>query len=315
MSAERAGDRGGAWRPRPGDLVFIGGAGRSGAHPLARLLDRHPRFAEVPIEARFHCDRQGLPDLLRGRVELEGFLDKLRDFWWHRVRADGQPRGLYNLLTRRSFIAAVERFGDAYRSDPVAACRGLFADLLGRLANEREKPGLVEMSAHNLQEAPTLRRLFGEARFIHSVRDGREAASSVVARRGGPDNLVEGVDWWADRLRAIEAGLRGKADGTGPALSASEVWLVVFDELVWGDREGEYERLLEFLGIDDAAGVQELFEVEMHPDIGGHGRWREGLGRIERRRVERRYEAALKALEQEENHAARPLIDAYERLG
>jgi hypothetical protein len=160
-----------------------------------------------------------------------------------------------------------------------------------------------------------LRRLFGEARFIHSVRDGREAASSVVARSGGPDNLAEGIDWWADRLRAIDAGVRGKADDREAALSNSEVCVVVFDELVRGDREGDYERLLDFLGIDDAPGMQEFFELQMHPDIGGSGRWREGLGRIERRRVERRYEAALETLEQEGNHAARLLIDTHERLG
>ena len=97
---------------RPG--ASIGGTGRSGTHVLARLLGRHPRFAEVPIESRFHCNKRGMPDLLGGRVTLDGFLEKLRDFWWHRVRVDGQPRGLYNLLTRKQFDAALERFEDVY---------------------------------------------------------------------------------------------------------------------------------------------------------------------------------------------------------
>ena len=35
--------------PTANDLVFVGGTGRSGTHVLARLLGRHPRFAEVPI--------------------------------------------------------------------------------------------------------------------------------------------------------------------------------------------------------------------------------------------------------------------------
>ena len=61
--------------------------------------------------------------------------------------------------------------------------------------------------------------------------------------------------------------------------------------------------------------MQEFFELQMHPDAAHLARWREGLGRIERRRVERKYEAALAALEREGNHVARPLIDAYERLG
>jgi hypothetical protein len=297
------------------DLVLIGGTGRSGTHVLARLLGRHPRFAEVPIESRFHCNKRGLPDLLGGRVTLADFLSKLRDFWWHRVRVDGQPRGLYNLLTRKQFDAAVERFEVAYPADPVPACRRLFVDLLWSLAEEEGKPGLVEMSSHNVREAQTLRRLFGEARFLHTVRDGRDAASSVTTKTWGPDTILKGIDWWADRLRAIEAGVRGTEDGAAYALSSAELCVVVLDDLVWGDREGDYGRLLDFLGVDDDVAMREFFEDEMNPATAHLARWREGLGRIERRRVQRKYEAALAALEREKNHVARPLIDAYERLG
>ncbi|MBK5118213.1 MAG: hypothetical protein JJE23_15030, partial [Thermoleophilia bacterium] len=77
-------------------LVFIGGTGRSGTHALAHLLGAHPDFADVPIESRFHCNKRGMPDLLEGRITLAGYLAKLRGFWWHRVRVDGRPRGIYN---------------------------------------------------------------------------------------------------------------------------------------------------------------------------------------------------------------------------
>jgi Sulfotransferase family len=297
------------------DLVFVGGAGRSGTHAIARLLGQHPRYELIPIECRFHCNKRGMPDLLGGRVTLAGFVERLRDFWWHRVRVDGQPRGLYNLLTRKQFDAAVERFEVAYPSDPVPACRQLFVDLLGSLAAENGKPGLVEMSAHNVREAQALRLLFAEARFVHTVRDGRDAAFSVTTKSWGPDSVLEGIDWWADRLRAIEAGVRGTEDGAAYALSPAELCVVVLDDLVWGDREGAYGRLLDFLGVDDDAAMREFFDLRMHPAAAHLARWREGSGRIERRRVRRRYEAALAALEREGNHAARPLIDAYERLG
>ena len=46
------------------DLVFVGGTGRSGTHILGRLLGSHARFADVPIESRFHCNKRGMPDLL-----------------------------------------------------------------------------------------------------------------------------------------------------------------------------------------------------------------------------------------------------------
>ena len=303
------------WLPAAGDLVFVGGTGRSGTHVLARLLGRHPRFTGIPIEARFHCNKRGMPDLLGGRVTQAGFVEKLRDFWWHRVRVDGQPRGLYNLLTRRQFDLAVESFEAAYVPDPVGACRRLFRDLLWPLATEEGKPGLVEMSSHNIREAQTLRRLFPEARFVHAVRDGRDAASSVATKTWGPDGILEGIDWWADRLRAIEAGVRGSEDGAAYALGPDQLLTVVLDDLVWGDREGAYGRLLDLLEVDDEPAMREFFERQMNPAAAHLARWREGLGRVARVRVERRYESALAALDREGNHVARPLIECHERLG
>jgi hypothetical protein len=297
-------------------IVFIGGTGRSGTHVLGRLLGRHVRYAAIPIEARFHCNKRGIPDLLGGRVTLAGFTEKLRDFWWHRVRVDDQPRGLYNLLTRRQFDRAVEAFERGYHGDPIAACRRLFRDLLFPLAEEEGKPGLAEMSSHNIREAQTLRRLFPQARFIHAIRDGRDAASSVTTKTWGPERVAAGIDWWADRLRAIEEGIRGEEDGAAFSLPPDRLHVVVLDDLVEGERDAAYARLAAFVGDGaDDAGMRQFFEREMSPANAHLSRWREGLGRWGRLRVERKYERTLAALERERNHAAGPLIQAYERLG
>jgi Sulfotransferase family len=293
--------------------TFVGGTGRSGTHVLARLLDRHPELASVPIEARFHCNIRGMPDLLGGRVSLDGYLAKLREFWWHRVRVDDQPRGLYNLMTQGQFDAAVGEFELAYRSNPVGACRQLFWDLLGPWAEAAGKPRLVEMSSHNIKEAQTLRRLFGAARFVHAVRDGRDAASSVTTKTWGPDDVISGIDWWADRLRAIDAGVRSVEDGTEFTLPADRLCVIVLDELVEGDREATYAHLLAHVGVADAPAMREFFESEMSAAKANRGRWATGLGWLGRRRVRWRYERVLAALQMEDNHVAAPLIAAYER--
>ena len=317
MDGEREGQEKGVMpaRERADEVVFIGGTGRSGTHVLGRLLGRHPRLAGVPIECRFHCNKRGMPDLLGGRVSLAGFVEKLRDFWWHRVRIEGEPRGLYYLMTRRRFDAALELFAGAYHDDPLAACRRLFCDLLWPLAEEEGKPGLVEMSSHNVREAQTLRRIFPEARFVHAVRDGRDAASSVTTKTWGPDGIVAGIDWWADRLRAIDAGVRGEEDGSLYTLPADRLCVVVLDDLVGGDREAAYARLTGFVGADDDAAMREFFDRRMRPADAHLARWREGLGRLGRLRVQRKYDRTLAALERERNHAAVPLLEAYARLG
>ena len=300
-------------KPEAAPLVFVGGTGRSGTHVISRLLGRHPLLADVPIESRFHCHGpKGFPDLLAGRADLTDFLWKLRGFWWHRVRReDAEPRGLYNIISRRRFDAAAAAFEDAYDADPVAACRRLFCDLLYPVADELDRPGLVEMSSHNVREARVLDRLFGHAKFVHVFRDGRDVASSITTKTWGPEKITRAIDWWAERMRAIDAGVRAGGDD-GPALAPERFHIVLLDDLVERNREAEYERLLTFCGFEDAPSMREYFATAVGPDAAHRGRWRAGLGAMSTRRVERRYRSTLDALAREGNHAAPALIAASE---
>lgn len=298
----------------PRRIVFIGGTGRSGTHALARLLGQHSALADVPIEARFHCNKRGIPDLLEGRIGLRAFLEKLRGFWWHRVRVDGQPRGLYNLMREREFEAAIERFQARYDADPVAASRGLFLDLLWPLAERRGKTGLVEMSSHNVREAQTLLRMFPEACLIHALRDGRDSATSVRGKTWGPSSALAGIGWWAERLRAIEAGIRGSEDGAEFSVPADRFRVVLLDDLVGPpQRDQTYAELLEFLGLEDEEPMRRFFESQVTPEAAHLGRWRKELSRPTRALVQRRYFSTVAALEREGNHAAPVLQRALRR--
>jgi hypothetical protein len=295
------------------EIVFVGGTGRSGTHALAQLLGRHSGLADVPIEARFHCNKRGMPDLLEGRITLQGYLAKLRGFWWHRVRVDGRPRGLYNLMREAEFEAALERFENAYAEDPVAGCRGLFCDLLGPVAGRAGKPGLVEMSSHNIRASQTLLRLFPDARFIHALRDGRDSAASVTGKTWGPRRVGAAIGWWADRLRAIEEGVSGSADGTPFSIPAERFRVVLLEDLVGFQRERTYAGLLDFLGLRDEPAMREFFDAEMTAEKAHLGRWRRQLSGPGRALVQRRYERTVGALEREGNHAAPALRAALER--
>lgn len=296
-------------------FVFIGGTGRSGTHALARLLGQHSQLADVPIEARFHCNKRGMPDLLEGRITVATYVEKLRGFWWHRVRVDGRPRGLYNLMTEADFDAAVRRFEGRYQEDPIAGCRALVVDLLGPVAARAGKPAVVEMSSHNVKEAQTLLRLFPDATIIHALRDGRDAAASVTGKTWGPDSAVAAIDWWADRLRAIERGISGEEDGAAYGVPGGRFRLVLLDALVGGGRERAYAGLLELLGLADEPAMRSYFEAEVTAEAAHVGRWRQQLGVVGRLRLQRRYERVLTALEAEGNHAAPPLRALLESDG
>jgi hypothetical protein len=218
-------------------------------------------------------------------------------------------------MYRSAFDEAVERFEGGFHSDPIAASRRLYLDLLWPLAEEEDKPGLVEMSSHNVREAQILRRLFPESKLIHTVRDGRDAASSVTTKTWGPDDVVKGIGWWADRLRSIDRGVSGVEDGAEYRLEADRFHLVVLDDLVAGEREERLAELCGFLGIAPDEGMRAFFDGEMSASGMHRGRWAESAGPIGRARIRRRYERTLAQLRDEGNHVAGPLADALERLG
>jgi Sulfotransferase family len=313
----------GSERGAPSDLVFVGGTGRSGTHVIARLLDHHPRYHAIPIECRFHCNPNGLADVVTGRSTPEEFLAKLRRFWWHRVRYGGRAvtrlaalarrggkvRGLHKIISRDRFEEAVARFEADCEGDVVRASRDLFFDLLRPLAEEAGKPGLVEMSCFTIASAPGLARIFPEARFVHAVRDGRDAGSSKASKRQKehhPRDVTDGIEWWLGRLRLAEEGVRGLPD-------PSRVGPISLDELAWADRERAYRDLLGFLELDDVPAMREFFATHMHAEAAHRERWREGLDEAQQEEIRARYEEALAQLEREGYHCAAVLRRAHGR--
>jgi hypothetical protein len=310
----------------PAELVFVGGTGRSGTHIVAALLGEHSRFASVPIECRFHCNPNGLADLVDGRTTPGEFIDKLRRFWWHRVRiggrgtvrlrrlaawrgGDAKVRGLHKITTRQRLDGAIEEFEATVGDDVVAASRGLFFSLLGPLAKEEGKPTLVEMSCFTIAAAGGLGRIFPEARFVHSVRDGRDSGSSKVSKRQKahhPTDVSSGIDWWEGRLRMAEEGARALDD---PA----RLHVVSLDELVWGDRDASYEGLRTFLGVAEEPAMRKFFEERMSAGAAHRERWREGYTQAQQDEIQTAYEAALQRLERDGFHCAEVLRRSFER--
>jgi Sulfotransferase family len=313
----------------PAQLVFVGGTGRSGTHVVASLLGHHSRFTSVPIECRFHCNPNGLADVVEGRTTPERFVEKLRSFWWHRVRVGGRGtvrlrrlaarrgdeakvRGLHKITTRERLDAAIADFERDAEADALCASRALFYALLGPLAEDEGKPALVEMSCFTIAAAGGLGRIFPEARFVHSVRDGRDSGSSKVSKRQKmhhPTDVTSGIEWWEGRLRLAEEGVRALDD------AGERLHTVCLDELVWGDRDASYEALRSFLGIPDEAAMRLFFDERMSAGAAHRERWREGHTEAEQQTIAAAYEEALARIESEGFRSAPLLRRSFERPG
>jgi hypothetical protein len=295
----------------PPPLLFIGGTGRSGTHVVAKILNNHSHFRKVPNEARFHTDPGGFPDVLAGRTGPDLFVWRLRRHWYRNFEPTRLSfRGIHRYVPRRRLDAATEAFLRRFEAEPEAACRQLFFDLLWPLATEAAKAGLIEQSCDVVAEAPTLERLFPEARFIHVVRDGRDAAASRFGQTRWltrPRTMRQGLEWWEARIRRIDEGVRGAEPG--------RVYPLSLDELVGGERRRAYRLLRRFAGLRNEPAMLAYFQQRVKHRNAHLERWRASVPERKQGEVDALYGEMLERMEADGVHCTRQLRRCYERRG
>jgi sulfotransferase family protein len=288
---ERSHDEAGRPVGNPPPILFVGGTGRSGTHVLAKLLSRHPRLAMVPLEVRFHVEERGFPGLLGGRVSKEQFAGRMRGFWWKGFQTR-RMRGLYRFVSEERLEGALGSFEQGFDDDPEGACRRLFLDLLWPLVESSGADALVEQSCDTIAQAPTLVRLFDDAKFIHVVRDGRDASASRVGQTRGlvyPRTRRQGLEWWETRIRAIDAG--------AGAIPAARLLTVSLDEmLLLGPRRG-LKHICRFTDVYVNRRMKQFFNRRMSSELANSERWRRGLSDRRAAKLERLYEQIVDRLE------------------
>jgi hypothetical protein len=221
----------------------------------------------IPVEIKFHSAPHGLCDLVDGRTSFRDFRKLMLSRWYDRTVADGSRRGVARLVSRELVEDALDALRDELEVDRWHAAAAFVHRMLDPMAVAAGASGWVEMTPTNIVKAESLVRIFPDAKVVHVVRDGRDVACSVASQFWGPNDLDQALDWWARRL---ELGL-----AASERLPADRVLLVRMEELIAGDREREYDRLLAFLGIDDDPVMRQYFDTSVVPDRAHIGRWTE----------------------------------------
>jgi hypothetical protein len=232
--------------------LFIVGCPRSGTTLLQRLLDCHAKLAITPEThwiARWFHDKQGKGITPDGRVSKK-LLRKLH----------GHPRFAELGVAPRKKHFRVKDEGRVLYARFVSSLFDLYGEHEGKPLVGDKTPGYA-------REIPTLHSLWPEAKFVHLIRDGRDAVLSILnwerARTWKPgegaarfhiwaeDPLGTAALWWEWHVRlAREAGRQ---------LRSGLYHEVRYEALVDGPRD-VCGAVCEFLGVppdDDLIGKYE----------------------------------------------------------
>jgi Sulfotransferase family len=252
-----------------GPPVIVLGVRRSGTTLLRVMLDRNPALA-VPDESYF------VPQLARrhrGTVDPASFVDDLRRLptlveWG--LSPEVIARRLRAGMTTGEAISAV----------------------FAAYAAERGKPRWGDKTPLYMQHLPLLERLFPEARFVHLVRDGRDAALSflsvpagiMTAGWGHPRDAAGFASQWVTEVRAardlgarVGPGryheLRYEALVADPAAELRQV--CVFAGLDYDDE------MLGYVGQTESARKEHQQRLNEPPRVGVRD-WRTGMAADDR---------------------------------
>lgn len=176
----------------PPPFPFIVGFGRSGTTLVRVMFDSHPEIA-IGDETHF------IMALHRRRRRYE------------RANGFAVDRFVADLTRRPGFVAmgtSADDLAAALRQRPPISVADALREVFTLFAASQGKPRYGDKTPVHVRSVPALARIFPEARFVHVIRDGRDAALSYLSVPWGPASIEEAAIVWR---RAVRAGRRGGA--------------------------------------------------------------------------------------------------------
>jgi hypothetical protein len=290
----------------PSGPVFIGGTGRSGTWVLGRMFAQHPRFAYIHTELRFHATPPGFAGVLAGELTPDEYAEHVHRRWFRPSGGKGVAKGLQLIIGNRELRGILRDFRERAVDDVPGALGQLMLDVTGPYARGRLGVRWAETTPDNAAAAAALTSVLPDAHVVHTVRDGRDVAASVVTMPWGPATHLEALDWWAERIRAAHHGTA--------AADPDRVHTVRLEELLHLDRDRTLGTLLGRLGFTDDERLRTYFDRRMSAEHGHVGRWRAELDAAQRDAFDGRYRELLAAMADEGVTCLPPDPDAVDEL-
>lgn len=217
--------------------IFVLGCPRSGTTLLQQMLHSHRRIA-FPSETRFvhvsYAMRHEFGDLERerNRRALAEWITGGEDTKFKALGLD--PAGVVEEI-----VQAPPTLGSA------------LAAVFRTYARAHGKPRWGDKRPSYFRRVPMLRRMFPDAQFVHLVRDGRDAVSSLTRMPWFKGDLYAAALTWRE---AVDTGRR-----LGARLGPDTFYEFRYEDLV-AEPEDELVKLCAFLGEEYDAEMTKAYQ-------------------------------------------------------
>lgn len=198
--------------------IFIVGAPRSGTSLLRNLLYSHPLLF-------FRSETQFIPAFYRA---------------YGNPRSKRQAFKLAKKIVKIEWVARWEENIDVNEMAEQRTFAGLVDNMFMQLARREGKGIWGDKTPHYVLDVDTLQEIFPKARFIHIVRDGRDASLSQLKANFGPRTIYRSALYWK---KCVEAGLRSENN-----VPANQLVRIRYEDLLLDTVKG-MRRVCDFLEV------------------------------------------------------------------
>ena len=270
--------------------VLVGGTGRSGTTIAGRVLNHHPALAlTTPREVRFLTGKGGLIETLgallpggeAGSADPGRFAERLRGRFYRWRKPSGAEEGLYRTVNEEVLDSAISAYRAQAETDPVGAGRRLVFAIIPSTLRTRSDRRWIDSTPSNTQRARALHALLPQAQIVHMMRDGRDVAVSFSSKDFGPNDPLEALEMWGERMLRSFAEESAVPDGV----------VLRVDLADWVGPQGidSLRAVCDFLGVERDTALEDWFKANVTSDAMHRGRWHRDLSSRTADALDRRY--------------------------
>jgi len=248
--------------------VFVGGTGRSGTTITLELLGQHSNFyASNPLEVRIVTEDDGLLDSFENN-SLKNFNSKAELFWFNRTE---KTQGLYKSINKETIDKMTKELNKDFIKNSKDATRKFYIDIFKNQDTfKSDKLYIGDSTPSNIRYSNRINKIFPEAKFIHTFRDGRDAAYSMYLMRkyfdlAGNKTEFDALDWWYDRIVQSFSALN--------TLNNNYI-SIRFEDLIIYNREKSFLKILNFLNLKEEEKMTNYFNSNVKKENMKIGLWK-----------------------------------------